>query len=1101
MKAIFIVIYLVILLFYAPYFHAREVFYARQGSGCQVHCGTSDFPFPNIQAAIEAISHVDNPILILEPGLYQGDLNIEINLDFSLDIRSSHGLNQTKIDCQSLTYAFFITGESVSIQGITISNCFSNYGGAIKIQGTNVYLDSVVLFNNSALVGGAIHASSSNVEISNSQFHHNTAIVEGSALSFNSSTSNIVQTLVKYPTLVYAGNTSCDGISTITKSFVPYPKLDSFMDDIQCPVSGVMKSFIQVNETFSYDFHLLASNIGVAVYIDNVLLFNSYFVTESIDSERSIILGTNQNHKVIIYLFSITSGTRSFSLTWRRTDRQSFQPIVSYSIEDNYPAPWCGDGICNEIPESCLRDCFEQIAVECQAQATPKPLYENYKKDSDIVGSLLNNQYRFTLPGLNFMGHGVDLLSMKETAAPLFNLGYCTGDPITTAQDLPHGLVYTIPKGFSGHINSKCEYEAKSESYSSAQEMSYEKSVNMGLDTSLSGSGGWFTKVSLSMSMSISESVQEAKELESQTSGSIFSTEMKCEVSKVQMSSFNFHPKFVQDISQVFDTEAMKKVVKKYGVFYKKSATLGGSLEQITSVSSSLINSRSSNSLDKSMSLSFDASVSSSAFGASGSVSLAGSLTSQVSEEEQSQYESNTERTTLIVKGGAPGSYGANTQVPLQKWLKSVPLNPVPIDFQVGLVSDIIPSEWYSSNQTNIKQLWIQAQEELYSSIFWESYSNPLFQQPNTTSPNFTPIVWVAGFYSSVPSFDFSANLTFTSENNVTSKINNLKVLSMTPTSMDFPQGVGIKSLDIGIIKPSSIIVNNRTNWANSPSNCAFSDPSTNEFYDLGDLIKFNGNFYSMRNGTGGAGGIYLNIVNLCDTLWICTSNVTGSSNGDLVGCQFDDQRSDKLYSYPTGDANKFTNITRYQNGTDRGLTITYSTPKTYPNQGNCYDTRTLKVHVVCDPAVNDGSLTRYWEDETKKFSKESVSLVCEEMVLTEYRRFDELGGVITFDPKQYPGRIIGVKLQPIPYYKNMNINFTLSVDSLSVVQQCPDREEISTNCVDDTYTSITNGYSKVYVSTTTKPYVVNNLDRGPVFIPIDPMGKSNSKYYDLLNR
>ncbi|GAM28850.1 hypothetical protein SAMD00019534_120260 [Acytostelium subglobosum LB1] len=245
--------------------------------------------------------------------------------------------------------------------------------------------------------------------------------------------------------------------------------------------------------------------------------------------------------------------------------------------------------------------------------------------------------------------------------------------------------------------------------------MARAKSSSLGVSDNAQMSGGipFIDHAKSSLAMSSSTSVNNAKDLENKTSGSITTTTFKCQISTIQMDDSitpNFHPKFLHDISRVVDKESMKRVVSKYGIYYKKWATFGGTLEQVNSVSSSFTSSQSSQSLESCLSMSFAESIT--AEGTGESANLANSLSSQVGKDTATSFDRSSTGTMLVIKGGAPGSYGEDIDDPLESWVGSIDLMPYPIDFNLGLVSDLIPDSWQitNSSDTTVKKLWIDAE-------------------------------------------------------------------------------------------------------------------------------------------------------------------------------------------------------------------------------------------------------------------------------------------------------------------------------------------------------------------------------------------------------
>lgn len=235
--------------------------------------------------------------------------------------------------------------------------------------------------------------------------------------------------------------------------------------------------------------------------------------------------------------------------------------------------------------------------------------------------------------------------------------------------------------------------------------------------------GDWVpasVNIDMSLAMSQEVSVSSALNLKQQRSGSVVVTEVTCETSKVQLSKFNLHPSFLEELSLVDTGADVLPLMKKYGTHFYNTATLGGRLRQVTVLDSSYESTQSEFEIQKSADISFAASVSGTLLSADASLSLdlAGSLDSSTSSAQQSEYESSTSRSTVITYGGPPGSFGPTTsEAPSNfgDWASAVDLLPVPIDYQLVPIHNAIPAEWRSKNGTSIKEIWKSA-ESLFRS-------------------------------------------------------------------------------------------------------------------------------------------------------------------------------------------------------------------------------------------------------------------------------------------------------------------------------------------------------------------------------------------------
>ncbi|KAF2071293.1 hypothetical protein CYY_007382 [Polysphondylium violaceum] len=516
-----------------------------------------------------------------------------------------------------------------------------------------------------------------------------------------------------------------------TVEYLDFPHIVDFMGKSYPPVSGNLLSDISVVTTSTVTFKLVIKNLAAIVLVNGRVLFDNYFYDNmpTIVHERSLLLSSRLPYKVRIVFTAINDQQRDLSFYWKSESNPEYTLVPSYFTRGSItPLPRCGDNICNEEPESCLIDCYDQIENECPAQSPPSNLQEFYGPVKDTLGQLLNNQYIFSLPGVGYLSHGMNLLTGEALPAQLFALNYCDNSSFSIVHAPHRGLVYSVPQGLHAQISPKCTMDTTTKKYSSSSQMAKEMSADKSFDVSLSGSyGGFFAKVSVSASLSMSESVKKAAEMEKKTDGYIYHSELKCETSKVNMQEpFKFHPKFIRDVAGVYDQdltkakEKMKNVIKTYGSLYYKTATLGGKLEQVSVVSNSYERSKTSQEIDRSMDMSFSVSASSKILPIRGSASMSGSIDSKTSKEQQDEYEKNSKRSTLIVSGGQPGSYGEDDFNSLHSWARTLDMIPSAIDYQAGYIADIIPQDWNLNSEINAKKLWRDAEFELYRDIFTE---------------------------------------------------------------------------------------------------------------------------------------------------------------------------------------------------------------------------------------------------------------------------------------------------------------------------------------------------------------------------------------------
>jgi predicted outer membrane repeat protein len=147
-------------------------------------------PFPTIQSAVDAAGSYYT--VELTKGLYTGLGNYNVNLRAGLDpnqvrpitVRSTDPTDpevvaNTIIDCEGEGRAFiFNSGEDPNyiVSGITITNGFANFGGAILCDGASPAIRNCRIVNNTAIGnGGAIYCTNASPWIINSEISGNSS--------------------------------------------------------------------------------------------------------------------------------------------------------------------------------------------------------------------------------------------------------------------------------------------------------------------------------------------------------------------------------------------------------------------------------------------------------------------------------------------------------------------------------------------------------------------------------------------------------------------------------------------------------------------------------------------------------------------------------------------------------------------------------------------------------------------------------------------------------------------------------------------------------------------------------------------------------------
>jgi len=217
------------------------------------------------------------------------------------------------------------------------------------------------------------------------------------------------------------------------------------------------------------------------------------------------------------------------------------------------------------------------------------------------------------------------------------------------------------------------------------------------------------------------KSVAQSRELETRQTGSLLTTEVKCSTSKVQVNSYTFHPGFLKDLAAVTDNTTMMALMKKYGTYFYDNVVLGGKLKQVTILDQNFESQRSRNELVQNAQKSFSGTVSAPMF--SGSGGYDSSIDSSIDSDHQSKFESSSQRTTVITYGGPPGSFGpalSNAPTNFGDWARSVDKLPVPIEYELRPISDIISNAWhinYYNCSTSVLDVWKKVEPDYYDSL------------------------------------------------------------------------------------------------------------------------------------------------------------------------------------------------------------------------------------------------------------------------------------------------------------------------------------------------------------------------------------------------
>lgn len=111
-------------------------------------------------------------------------------------------------------------------------------------------------------------------------------------------------------------------------------------------------------------------------------------------------------------------------------------------------------------------------------------------------------------------------------------------------------------------------------------------------------------------------------------------------------------------------------------------------------------------------------------------------LTRQLQKKQQKEFENNSFRSSVITYGGPPGAFGPQTSgspTSFSTWASSVDLLPVPIEYTLKPISDIIPRSWkFSGSATvvhnTIADEWKRVVDDFFSNLTPHYEGNNFFR-------------------------------------------------------------------------------------------------------------------------------------------------------------------------------------------------------------------------------------------------------------------------------------------------------------------------------------------------------------------------------------
>ncbi|KAF2068486.1 hypothetical protein CYY_010189, partial [Polysphondylium violaceum] len=380
----------------------------------------------------------------------------------------------------------------------------------------------------------------------------------------------------------------------------------------------------------------------------------------------------------------------------------------------------CGDGICNEEPDSCYQDCYKEMTKSCPTRQVPEGhISPGFYFSGDTLGDIISNQFIWRLPGSEHLSFGIDIVSGEEAPAPLFQFDYCSNVASNVIEDSYRGNVYHIPPEFHGKAYPQCTFATTTTSYDTASEMQSEMEQRSSNDYSASvgGSYGAFSGGG-DASYSGEKSSREARKMARSNSQKIFKTDLVCKSSYIEMDEkkISLHPKLLDELDDIKGVSEMIQLVRKHGTHFYKKTFLGGKLTQLTITESSRVSEENESEWTESAAASLSASISGPSFSLGGTASS--TQDKSQSTEQQQEKEASSTVTRVLVYGGTPAAFSpaedGQSSPGFKEWAESIDVLPIPVDYQLYPIRVLFNSLWINKHGINISQVWTEAEFDYY---------------------------------------------------------------------------------------------------------------------------------------------------------------------------------------------------------------------------------------------------------------------------------------------------------------------------------------------------------------------------------------------------
>ncbi|KAF2068743.1 hypothetical protein CYY_009932 [Polysphondylium violaceum] len=437
-------------------------------------------------------------------------------------------------------------------------------------------------------------------------------------------------------------------------------------------LKGSFFAYLSVKVNGEYSLNIQGTNIGARIFINLMPIFDAMYQQSTITANETVYLQSGDIHTISGDFFSFMNLPTNFKIEMWDPKMNQIKPFF-------YSKNTCGDGIldideicpsdqdrikldartggCNSTdPNEDFLNCYSKLTKVCPSrQVPPRHISPGFSYSRDTLGNLISNQFIWHLPGSEHFSFGINIINGLEASSPIFYFAYCDSIGTNLMEDVYRGRVYDIPKEFYGKALPECKYSTSSKQHTKIEEMS--SSMHTASTQAYGASvGGGIPVVSAEAKVAFTEekSVEKSQSIMTQEKNYLIETTLVCSTSILRLTdAYTFHPIFLESIAKVQDIEDMLLLVH--------NSLSGSKFESIQKKSS---------------------------------------------------------RTTISTYGGALGAFGpteySSSTSNFASWASTVDLLPVPVEYDLKAIRDIIPPQWTISNGKNVQELWICGAEELF---------------------------------------------------------------------------------------------------------------------------------------------------------------------------------------------------------------------------------------------------------------------------------------------------------------------------------------------------------------------------------------------------